>query len=53
MNNNGGIMRVKRKTKTYESGTGSGATTTNNANGGVGLLSNVGIHSSTDKKSNL
>jgi hypothetical protein len=41
MNNNGGIMRVKRKTKTYESAvTGSGTTVT--TSGGVGLLSNVG-----------
>jgi len=53
MNNNGGIMRVKRKTKTYESG-GSGATTnTNSANGGVGLLSNVGGSSSRDKRQSL
>lgn len=50
MNNNGGIMRVKRKTKTYESGGGSGSSTANNANGGVGLLSNVGALSSRDKK---
>ena len=41
MNNNGGIMRVKRKTKTYESGvSGSGSKVSNT--GGVGLLSNVG-----------
>ena len=45
INNNGGIMRVKRKTKTYESG----GTGTNNAHGGVGLLSNVGGPSSSSR----
>ena len=38
MNNNGGIMRVKRKTKTYESGLSGNGTTAE----GAGLLSNVG-----------
>jgi len=41
MNNNGGIMRVKRKTKTYESGVSSSGTTVT-ASGGAGLLSNFG-----------
>jgi hypothetical protein len=41
MNNNGGIMRVKRKTKTYESGVSSSGPTVTNT-GGAGLLSNVG-----------
>ena len=41
MNNNGGIMRVKRKTKTYESGVSSSGTTVTTS-GGAGLLSNVG-----------
>jgi hypothetical protein len=40
MNNNGGIMRVKRKTKTYESGVSSSGTTVTTS-GGAGLLSNV------------
>ena len=46
MNNNGGIMRVKRKTKTYESGVSSSGTTATTS-GGAGLLSSVGAGAQT------
>ena len=45
MNNNGGIMRVKRKTKTYESGSG-GTGNSGTTGSGMGLMSNVGSSSS-------
>jgi hypothetical protein len=51
MNNNGGIMRVKRKTKTYESGASSGTTSINN--GGAGLLSGPVSAHGRDKRQSL
>ena len=45
LNNNGDIMRVKRKAKTYESGTTTGVSSSIN-NTGAGLLSGGPTHAS-------